>query len=463
MPTFQPLPYQNTAIQFSLDRIYLRGESGAGLFCDPGLGKTGMSLSIIQTLKDLGEVSKVLVVGPKRVIYTVWEQEIEKFGFDLTCSLVHGTVRQREKALKREADIYLASSDGVVWLSKLDRRFDLSIIDESTAYKNWSSDRSKSIRKMTLGKTIILTGTPASDNLIDLYPQVYLVGGGRTLGENVTRFRAKYCMQCGFENREWKVRPEMEAQLFRDVAEYCITMKAEDHLDMPERVINDILVDLPDDAQAKYNGIERELITELEEGTLVAMSEGSKYQMLRQMASGGTYVTDMDSGERVESDLHNAKVEAVKELVGELQGKPLLLGYGYSHEMRKLKKAFPKAEVVNGDTSGKETKAIIQRWISGKCKLLLCQHQAMSHGINGLQTVGNDVCWYTLPDRAETYTQFNARIYRQGQKACQVRIHRILARRTLDLVARRRTDAKTDKEAELRNAIEQYWMEKNGV
>lgn len=457
----EPHPYQHTVFDFILDRLYTQNENGAGVFLDPGLGKTIISLWVLDTLKALGEVRKTLIVAPKRVVYTVWPNEIKDKGFDLTYSIVHGP--KKADRLKADADIYLTTSDGVVWLRDQDVEFDLSIIDESTSFKSWSSLRSKAIRKIKLGKTIILTGTPASDKLGDIYPQVYLVDRGKSLGENITRFRYKYQMQGGFEMREWVMRPDMVDQLYKDIAPCCIQLKAEDHLQMPELIYNDIFVELPPKVRKIYDEMEEELFAELESGeSLLSLSDGSKYNTLRQIASGGAYYTN-DNGDRVAVELHDEKVDALSELVDELNGKPLLVAYVYNHELARIRKRFPKCSVINGETSGKECQAIIDGWKNGKVKLLVCQFRAMSHGIDGLQSAGRDVCWYTLCDSGESHSQLNRRLYRQGQVG-SVRVHYLLARKTLDLVVRGRINKKDQSQESLFKALREYRKNaKNGV
>lgn len=477
MSSFTPHPYQEMVFDFVLERIYSRG--GAGVFLDPGLGKTLISLWVLETLKHLGEVEKTLIVAPKRVVYQVWPKEIEKWGFDLTYSIVHGP--KKSARFDTPADVYLCTSDGVVWVEDQRATFDLGIIDESTAFKNWSSLRSKALRKINFTRTMVLTGTPASDKLGDIYPQVFLVDRGESLGINITRFRHKYQQPGGFEMRDWVMRPDMIPELYKAIAPCCIQLSAEDYLAMPELIENEIEVELPPHARKIYDDMEEELFAELDslvdrtseyydflrddEGNskaLMALSDGGKYNTLRQIASGSAYMTDPISGERVPVDIHDEKLDALEELLDELNGKPLIVAYVYNHELAKIKKRFKGCSVINGETTGPACKKILNNWKAGKIRVLACQYKAMSHGIDGLQEGGSDICWFTLCDSGESHSQLNGRLYRQGQRN-SVRVHYLIAKKTLDVVVRNRIRKKDATQDSLFEALREYRKNRNAT
>lgn len=425
--------YQQSAKSFLLDR--LQTVSGAGLWLDCGLGKTAVTLHAI---RDLG-IKKTLIIAPLRVIYKVWEQEAKNWNLPFTFSLVHGTPKQREAALAKEADIYLINPDGIAWLEKQDVRYDLLVVDEVTQFKTWSALRSKCLRRllMRIGKVITLTGTPFPNGLGDIFAQHYLLDRGETLGKTIGRFRDKYMRQGGYENRQWEMDPSKVDSLMEVLKPWYLHQSALDHLDMPEIIHNEIKVEMPPESRIAYKRLAKEMVLEFEDGTFVAaLSGGSKYNLCRQLASGGIY----DSMRTVLS-YHEAKTDALEELVDSLNGKSLLVAYVFKHDLQRILRRFPSCPFIDGSVSGKEGNKALETFIKRDSQILAVQCQAMSHGIDGLQKVCNDVCWYTPTDQQEIRSQLEARVYRQGVKG-QVRIHYLLSEGTVDVSIKRVLDRK---------------------
>lgn len=425
--------YQREARKFSLDRLFHSGPAGAGLLLGMGLGKTATSLFVIDDMIALGEAKKILVIAPLRVVYSVWQQEIEKWGLELTSSIVHGP--KKLERLSDPTDIHIINTDGVRWLKDKKVKYDMVVIDEGSKYKNWSAGRSKSLRKILPEKRLLLTGTPSPNGLGDLFSQMYLIDGGRSLGTTIGRFRAKYMKQGGYENREWLIRDEMVPELYDAIKPSCLHMKVEDYLDMPKLIYNKIWVKLPPSSVKDYATAERKLLEEM--ASQGVFGRGSVYNQCRQIASGTMYSID---GGIV--PIHTEKIEALKDLIDELYGNPLLVAYNYQHELAMFKKHFPKASYVNSETHIRELQPTIQKWKDGKIKLLFCQSASMSHGVDGLQHGGADICWYSPSDQPEVHDQFNARIYRQGQNSKQVRIHYLLAQNTIESIILKRLETK---------------------
>lgn len=455
---FQPHDYQREAIDFLVRRLYLEGQAGAGLFMDCGLGKTAITLSAIQALRDVGEVRRTLIVAPLRTIYSVWPQEIAKWEFNLTWTRYHGA--KRRQALEGDADILLVNPEGLAALWRLlpDNAFDLLVVDESTKFKNAMAKRTQTLFCMLpqVRKRICLTGTPSPRCLSDLFAQAFILDDGQALGKSIWTFRQTYMCRGGFEGKEWILRRDAPPRINRAIEHLVLRLAADDHLDLPPIVHNDVWVDLPAKAAAAYRAVEDELFDEIDDGLANAASSAS-YLTCRGVANGGYYHRDED-GKRHTVHVHDAKVEAVCDVVDELFGKPVLVAYQFHHDLERLQRKFPRAPVICGGTPAAKADDIVQAWNRGQLPVLLVQPQSLSHGVN-LQAGGNDAIWFGLPDQLEVYLQFNARLHRQGVQG-QVRIHHVLARGTVDAAVRANLQRKSRQQDGLLTALRQYRTEK---
>ena len=424
--------YQNAAIDFAI-RKYLEGHPGVAWFLEPGLGKTICTLKLIQTLRAMENVQRTLVVAPKRVAMTVWPEEIREWGLPLTCSVAIGTPNQRLAALDSSSDIILTNPENVPWLLKQKQAFDFLVLDESTKFKSWTAQRTRALRKMLPDLRLILTGTPAANGYHELFAQMFMIDNGERLGVNITRFREAYMRQGGFENRQWFMRNGSEEKIRSKIQDICLYQSAVDNLDMPEVVGHTIMAKLPPKAQAAYDKVEAGLLPDGNMQVSSVLELGAKYTKCKQIASGSCYVDD----EVVE--WHEAKLDILNDLWDELNGKPIIVAYNFAHDWRAIQKRFPFAHNVDGKV----------RDIPADFQILACQVQALSHGVDGLQHKCADVAWFSLTDSREIFDQFNARIYRQGQKEKQVRFHYILTDKTIDVPIYRSLIRKGNLQSEL--------------
>lgn len=452
--------YQVEACNFLFRKLTTDG--GAGLWLEPGLGKTITSLRTIDTLRVFGVVDKVLIVAPARVIATSWTKEIDQWGIPVKTGWLKGDEKERQAVVDSNPDVYFVGCENLSyrvyqtkrktsqmaeWLMKSKIKFDLVLIDEVTKFKNWSASRSKVLRKLLprIPYRITLTGTPSPNGLGDVFSQHYILDSGKTLTPYITHFRNRFMKPCGFENRQWEMRPDMVKPLQDLLAPWYMTGTALEHLDMPELIHNPIMVDLPDKAKKIYRDMQKELRAELENTELIALSGSGRYSLCRQIASGSAYDED---GNAV--CVHDAKLDALEDLFEELNGKPLLVVYWYNHELDRLAKRFPLAAVINGAT--KDITEVVANWQKGKIKMIIAQAGVISHGVDGLQKGCNDLVWFTLTDQPEVKFQLERRIYRQGVSG-QVRIHYLLARSTLDKVVLDTHDKKECTQRDLMEAI----------
>jgi len=343
---------------------------------------------------------------------------------------------------------------------RLAREWNWLVIDESSQFKTHDANRAQAMHAWThqFKRRSILTGTPAPNGLIDLWSQVYFLDQGKALGKSLTAYRDRYFYKDGDQRYgRWVPYKESEPAIHKAISHLVLHLSAEDHLDLPPLIENDIFVDLSADVMAKYRNLERELFLELDgmESEIIIGSAGAMYSACKGVANGGIY-EHIEGEARKSHRVHDDKTEALMELIGELQGKPLLVAYQYHHDLERIRKRLKKAPAINGQTSAGASEKLIDEWNAGTIPVLLVQPQALSHGVN-MQASGNDIAWYGLTDNLETYIQFNARVYRQGVTG-QVRIHRILARGTVDEAVLARIKSKDADQRALLKALQKYRM-----
>lgn len=456
---FVPHEYQRYALEWLIQRTVIDGQQGGAFFLDPGLGKTSITLAWLRLLKILGISQKTLIIAPLRVVYSVWPREVAKWDQfqDFKVSIIHGTPTQRLKALATPAEIYLINPEGVEWLAchfklkTLD--FQTLVVDESSKFKQWGAKRTKALKKLIpdFQRRLILTGTPSPRSIEDLFSQMFIVDQGETLGTAISRFQERYFYRGGFSGYERIPLKGSKEEIESLIAHACLRMDAADHLDLPSLLVNDVWVDLPPDVFKNYKTLERKMFLELEnEGTFTPLNAGSKYLACKQLANGGLYDAD-----KTVHHIHTAKVEAIKDLVEELNGKPVLIAFQYKHDLERLKTAFGKIAYIDGTVNAKETDSIVEKWNQGSIPILAVQPQAISHGVNMQAGPGRDIVWMGLTDDLEVYLQLNARIHRQGVTG-QVRVHRILATRTVDVAVKDRIESKDRSQKSFLEALKTY-------
>jgi SNF2 family DNA or RNA helicase len=418
---------------------HIIANTGAGIFAEPGLGKTAITLMAVKALLDAGQVKGVLIVAPLRVCYSVWPQQVA--GWDafsgLKVALLHG--KGKDAALASKADVYVVNYDGLKWLGEaLAKRngalpFDMLVLDESTKVKHGDTLRFKTLKALrpAFKRVVALTGTPAPNGAHDLWGQVYMLDAGERLGRFVTHFRRTFFDEVrGFGYSEWKPRRDTGARVQGKIADICRYLKAEDYLSMPRLTFNDIEVDLPSAARKVYAKVEADFFATLGDATVSAAHAAAAGMKLRQVCGGHVY-----DGEHEAHTLHTAKVDALLDLVEEQEGEPLLVAVGFKHEADAIRAALKAklgidAPYLGGGISPQASDRIAADWNAGKLPVLLAHPTSVAHGLN-LQAGGHCVAWFTLSWNLEEYLQFNGRVYRQGQPK-PVIVHHLVARDTID-------------------------------
>lgn len=420
-------------------------------FLDPGLGKTTIILKLFQILQRAGLVKGMLVIAPLRPCYLVWPNEIRKWSNfrHMSHTVLHKEWRG-SMSLSPKKDIYIINPEGLKWLSaqlkgmrKEDWPFDMLVIDESTKFKSITSVRWKYLKPMIpkFKRRYILSGTPTPNSLLDIQGQLAIVDMGETFGLRIMDFRFRYFTQFGErKHKRFKITSaNHEELLYRKASKYVLRMSAKDGgLKLPKRVNNIIEVKLPKTARKKYDQIEKEYFTTIDNYELHADMEVQKRLKCHQMANGNVYSDYDELISRKEQTrkvihLHRAKMDALLDLREELGGKPLLIGYNFKHDLTALQDEFKDELTTMGGASMKECQAIETKWNAGKIPLLACYPGSAALGLN-LQQCGQDVVWYSLIDNWEDYHQFILRIERQGSKHTHVRNHILMAKDTIDEV-----------------------------
>ncbi|GAA0109269.1 SNF2-related protein [Clostridium tertium] len=417
---YSPHNYQQFAKEFIISHPV------CCLMLDMGLGKTVISLSALwELLLDRFDIGKVLIIAPKRVAEDTWPKEIKKWSHleELNFSLVMGNEKQRLKALNKKVFIYIINRENVAWLVENYKwDFDTVVIDELSSFKSNRAQRFKALKAVRpkISRVIGLTGTPAPNSLIDIWPQIYLLDMGERLGRFIGGFRDRF-FQADKRNREiiysYKLREGAEEAIYNNISDICISMKAVDFLEMPELINNNIEVTMSTKEKKIYDDFKKNMIISVEGNELDAINAAGLSNKLVQMANGAVY-----GEEKKVIHIHDRKLDALEDLIEGANGKSILVAYWYKHDLSRIKERF---NVRNIDTSED-----IEDWNKGKIPVALIHPASAGHGLN-LQEGGSTIVWFGLTWSLELYQQLNARLWRQGQKNTVV-IHHIVTKGTHD-------------------------------
>lgn len=441
---FVPRPYQQYAIQRIIDT------PAVALLLDMGMGKTVSTLTAIDELiYDRFAVRKVLVIAPLRVALSTWRDECETWAHtqNLRMSIAVGDRATREAALRADADIYVVNRDVVKWLVGYYRDkwpFDMVVIDESSSFKNPASQRFKALRKVRplIRRVVLLTGTPAPNGLMDLWSQLYLLDRGKRLGRTLTEYRERYFrpgQQNGYVVYSYDLRPGADKEIFRKIGDICVSMKSEDYLTLPPLMQNVVKVQLPDEALKRYREMEKELVLSVGDTDITAVSAAALTNKLLQMANGSVYDEEQEA-----IKIHEAKADALDEIITCNEGKSVMVIYSYRHDLDTLRRRYPKAREL-------KTADDIRDWNAGRIPILLVHPQSAGHGLN-LQHGGHIAIWYGLTWSLEAYQQTNKRLHRPGQTESVV-LHHLVAKGTIDEDVMRALEGKAAGQESMLDAV----------
>ena len=485
---WKPHAYQKKALKFLLEHAC------SALFLDPGLGKTSIALAAIKFLLHGGMLNKVLIIAPLRVCHGVWPEELELWT-DFHClkmEVLHGP--DKAAALEREADIYVINPEGLEWLLQTKKTrspktgkcsvevnikrfkalgFDTLIIDELSKFKHTQTIRFKALKPVlhTFNRRWGLTGSPVANGLLDLFGQCYVLDLGNALGRYITHYRNEYFNPTGYDGYTWVPQKGADKRIYKRLAPLVLRMAAEDYIKMPKIIEQNVFVELSKKAYRIYDELEKDLFTQIEDKDVSAANTAVASGKCRQVASGALYLDPMDNEEHIQKfkgkkewvDIHSQKLDAIEELVGELQGSPLLIAYDFKHDLARLLKRLGKATpYIGGGVSIKKSKAIEAAWNAGGLPVLLGHPQSIAHGLNLQKGDAHHVCWFSLTWNYEHYDQFIRRVRRQGNKALRVFVYHLLARGTVDEAVLLSLQHKEGGQTALFNALKKYQKKKRG-
>lgn len=476
MTLFKPHDYQKDGIAHALS------VPGCGIFADPGLGKTGMTLYYQSCLRMAAPGIKTLLVAPLRVCQWVWEAEIKNFSNfgHLTYRFLWG--KNKDALLNLPlSDITAVTPEGLKWLWKRvgdSHPFRSLVVDESSRFKapfivkppgykgnllrikNPSAMRYLLKLAKTIPRRVILTGTPVPNSLADIFSQMLIVDRGESLSPYCDKFMYRYFKKT-HKFADWVLKHGSAEKIQEAVAPRIFTISAVKYISIPEVKINDIFVELDEKSREIYEAAEDSLFANLEGLISGVPGKRTPYMLCLQIASGGYYIYEWD-GEGEEpikngyETLHDSKIKVLESLQCELAGKPILAAWKFKFTLDQMVKSEFRYEEI-------KSKGVIDRWNAGKVEALVGHPKSVGHGLNLQKGPCKDVVWVTLTDVPELYTQFNARIVRQGSSQEKVTIHRIIARDTIEEVVVRRMEKKNCTEREFLKMLEEYRERKTSI
>lgn len=442
---FIPYDYQ----QYAIDYIIRNKESG--IFLDMGLGKTVITLTAIEELMyNSFEVKRVLVVVPLRVARDTWSGECDKWDHlkHIKMSLILGDERERIRAINRNADIYVINRENLAWLIDHYGKsfpYDMVVLDELSSFKDPSSKRfrkMKSVRQF-VKRIVGLTGTPAPNGLLDLWPQICLLDMGKRLGRYISAYRNEYFVpdkRNGQVIYSYKPRPYAEREIYKKTNDLCVSMKAADYIKMPDRVDNFIEVKMSDNEKRLYDRLERDTLLPFSDGDIDAVNAAALATKLLQMANGAVYDEN-----KIVKHIHNKKLEALEDLYEAANGKPVLIFYMYKHDRDRIK------ALIGQDARELDSARDIADWNAGRIKAAIAHPASTGHGLN-LQSGGSTIIWFGLTWSLELYQQANARLWRQGQKETVI-VHHLVTKDTIDEQVMKVLQKKEKGQSALMNAV----------
>ncbi|MGL4516790.1 MAG: SNF2-related protein [Shewanella sp.] len=433
--------YQERCVQF------IKDTPKCALWIDLGMGKSISSLTALSDLNASFDIHKALIIAPLRVANTTWHKELKAWAHTrhLTYSICTGSEKERRAALWADADVYIINRENVKWLVDLYGKkwpFDMVVIDEASSFKSTSAQRWKALRKVLpyIDRLVELTATPASNGLMDLYAQTYLLDCGERLGRNMTAFKSRF-FESDYMGYKFNPKEGAKEKIYGLLDDLCMTMKAEDYLQLPDRIDLVETVTLPSKVLAEYKVLEKEFIAEVNGEELSAVNAATLANKLLQVANGAAYTDDLGNWH----GLHDGKLDALAEIIEQNPGENILVAYNYKSDLERITERFPQAVVL--DKKGE----LVHEWNAGKIPLMLAHPASAGHGLN-LQHGGSVIVWFGLNWSLELYQQFNGRLHRQGQTK-PVRVIHIVSDETIDRRVMLAIESKAATQDELLNFL----------
>lgn len=375
----------------------------------------------------------MLVIAPLRVANSSWPDEIAKWDHlkGLTYAIATGSEKDRLRALRSGCDVTIINRENVSWLVRKSGwrpDFDALVIDELSSFKSWSTERFKALMKLRPGvrRVIGLTGTPAPNSLMDLHSEYRILDMGRRLERTITTYRDRYFLpdrRNGNIVYTYRPRPGAEKAIYDRISDITISMRALDHLDMPELVSGRWKVTMSEGERRLYERLKGDMVLSLKGSEVTAANAAVLLQKLTQLSGGAIYG---DDGKVVR--VHDRKLDALEDIVEAANGRSMLLAYWYTHELERIRERLEKLKVKHEVIDGEDS---IRRWNAGEIQVGIVHPASCGHGLN-LQTGGSTLVWYSMPWSLELYQQTIGRLWRQGQRGKTVVVQHIVCEGTVD-------------------------------
>lgn len=455
---------------------WLYANPRAALFLGMSLQKT---ITTLLYLYDMiyreAAISKVLIIAPDKVARLTWPDEVTKWQEvgDLRYSVIAGTAKQREEALRADAEVFIIGVDNLVWLidKYIVKRtpsapwsgslpFDCMVYDELSLFKSQSSNRFKKLRraldKSNVPYRIGLTGTPSPNGLIDLWAEMYIIDGGERLGETYGKYVDKYfnVRGNGMIVYEYKPKAGAEKVIAKKIADIALSMQTRDYMELPELILDDIEIELDPFDREVYDQLEREYVLEFADVTVKTGAD--LVNKLLQVSSGAIYEDKVEGKAREWHELNTAKMDALGELFEQYPDENFLVVYQFQHEVQRIRERFPWAVTL---PKGKKLKETFDAWNRGEIRLLIIHPASAGHGLN-LQFGGRRMVWTCPTWNLEHWLQTLARLLRRGALKT-IYVHRLLAVGTRDMQVRKRVNDKDNNQDYLLKqikALKRKWL-----
>lgn len=445
-PQWKPHAIQKKGLKFLVEH------GAAALLFDPGLGKTSTTYGAFCFLKKRKVAKRMLVIAPLRVCHLVWPAESQEWADfqHLRVGVLHGKDKEKVLADVDNYDVLVINPEGLEWLilggrgKTFNRKrwlsfgFDTLVIDELTKFKHTKGARFKVLKHVleTFGRRWGLTGTPVPNGLLDLFGQMYVLDLGNALGKYITHYRMKYFVPLDPNGWKWALQRGAEEEIYERIKPLAIRANADDYIDLPQIVPHKVSIELPGPARKLYDALEEDMFAKIDEGIITAANKAAISTKLRQICNGALYVDDdvaalVVGKKRTVKDIHDAKLDALEELVEELQGQPMLVAYEFNHDLDRLLARFPNTPVIGGKSLARD-KEIERAWNAGEYPLIFGQPASVGHGLNLQKGDAQHVGWFSEFWDLELYIQFFLRIRRQGNKAERVFDHHFIVKDSMD-------------------------------
>ena len=409
---FTPMAHQISAAEHM---VYRRN---ALCWADIGTGKTYLTIGAMDYVMRNHGVKKVLILCPKSTLRAVWQREIFAHITQRRTVVIYGSAAKKKELLASDFEVCVMNHDAIRNLkeevSSID--WDLIIVDEHTAFKNWTAARTKVIRAMVKSDKVRLwqlSGEPMPQGPMDMYSP-----GKMACPDTFPRSKGRYRDMVETQITEFKWIPKEDCvdTIHKMLGNSVFRVSRDECLDLPPTTYETIDVDPSPEQKRIEKQLKKEAVAEVQDGVIVAANEGVHMMRLLQCAAGSVEkVLDDDSKEYVALECKN-KLDALDNVLETTTG-PVIIFSPWTGALNMLQAHLEEKGIdhhtVSGKTSDGARLKAFDAIQDGTTKVLLANPRTMAHGIT--LTTSNTIVWWGLPYSNEVYGQANGRITRKGQ------------------------------------------------